>query len=92
MAQISALADTDAQSNPLGWKNFPDAGIDKNDLLPVSVTIRTANKVPVNILGYFRATVSGLSLKNKVINFNILFMSMNLWLGLISRILQLLNS
>ena len=45
---VSALADTGAQSN--FWKNFQDAGFGKNDLLPVSITIRAANKIPVNIL------------------------------------------
>ena len=40
---VNALADTGAQSNLWGWKNFQDAGFDKNDLLPVSITIRAAN-------------------------------------------------
>ena len=58
----SALADTGAQSNLWGWKNFQDAGFGKNDLLPVPYTIWAANKIPIKILGAFRATVSGMSL------------------------------
>ena len=41
---VSALADTGAQSNLWGWKDFQDAGFEKIDLLPVSITIRAANK------------------------------------------------
>ena len=62
---VSALADTGAQSN--FWKNFQDAGFGKNDLLPVSITIRAANKIPVNILWAIKATFSGTSLKNEVL-------------------------
>ena len=35
--------------------------------MPVSVTIRAANKIPVNILGDFKATFSGMSPKKEVI-------------------------
>ena len=66
----SSLADTGAHSDLWGWKNFQDADFGKNDLLPVSITIRAANKIPVNILGAFRATFSGMSPKNKVISYN----------------------
>ena len=51
---VSALADTGAQSNLWGWKNFQDSGFGKNDLLPVSIIIRAAYKIPLNILGAFR--------------------------------------
>ena len=42
-AWVSDLADTGAQSNLWGWKNFQEAGFCKKDLMPVFVTIRTAN-------------------------------------------------
>ena len=51
-------------------KNFQDAGFVKNDLLPVPITIRAANKISINILGDFRATVSGMSPKNEVVSCN----------------------
>ena len=65
---INALADTGAQSNLWEWKSFQDNGFDKNDLLPVAITIRTANKIQINILGAFRATVSGISPRNEVVS------------------------
>ena len=67
---VSALDDTGAQSNRSGQKNFQYAGFGKNDLLPVSITIRTANKIPVNILGAFRAAFSGWFPKNELISCN----------------------
>ena len=67
---VSALADTSAQSNLWGWNKFHDAGFDKNDLLPLSITIRAANKIPVKILRAFRATFSGTSPKIEVISCN----------------------
>ena len=66
-AWVSALADTGAQSNLWGWKNFQEAGFCKKDLMPVSITIRAANKIPINILGAFKATFSGMSPKKEVI-------------------------
>ena len=69
-AMVSALADTGALSNLQGWKNFQDAGFGKNDLLPVSITIRAANNIPKNVLGAFRATLSGMSPKNEVFSCN----------------------
>ena len=62
-AWVSALADTGAQSNLWGWKNFQEAGFCKKDLMPVSITIRAANKIPVNIQEAFKATFSGMSPK-----------------------------
>ena len=67
---VSALTGTGAQSNLWGWKDFQDAGFGKNALIPVSITICAANKTPVNILGAFKATISGISPKNKVISCN----------------------
>ena len=58
---VSTLADTGAQSDLRGQKKFQDSGCGKNDLLPVSITVRAANKIPMKKLGAFRATVSGIS-------------------------------
>ena len=63
---VSALADTGAQSNLSEWKNFQEAGFGKNDLFPV----QAANKVQINTLGAFRATVIGKSQKNEVVSYN----------------------
>ena len=90
---VSALADTGSQSNLWGWKNFQDAGFGKNDLLPVSITIRAANKIPVNILGAFRATFSGTSPKNEVISCNgIIYVSDSVTGFFFSRMKQWLTS
>ena len=51
-------------------KNFQDAGFGKNDLISVSITIRSANKILINILGALKATVSGMSPKYKVVSCN----------------------
>ena len=68
LIKVSALADTGAQSNLWGWKNFQDAGFGKKGLLPVSITIRAANKISVNILEDLKATFNGTSPKNDVIS------------------------
>ena len=46
---VNALAGTGGQSNIWVWKNFQDVDFGKNDLLPVSITIQAANKIPVTI-------------------------------------------
>ena len=51
---VNPLADTGAL---WGQKNFQDAGFGNNNLLPVSIPIRAANKIAINILDAFRATV-----------------------------------
>ena len=88
---VSALAYTGAQSNLWGQKNFQDAGFGKNDLLPVTITIRAANKIQVNILGAFRATVSGMSPKNEVVSCNSIIFISDLVTGFFSRMKQWLN-
>ena len=67
---VSALADTSAQSNLWGWKNFQDAGIGKNNYFPLSITFRSANKTPITFLGVFRATVVRMSPNVEVISCN----------------------
>ena len=51
-------------------KTFEHAGFCKNDLLPVSIRVQATNKISVNILGAFRATVSGMCSNNEVISCN----------------------
>ena len=41
---ISALADTGAQSNLWGWKDFQDSGFDNNDSCMKSILICCAHK------------------------------------------------
>ena len=65
---ISGVADTGAQSNLWGLEGFEKAGFRQSDLLKVNVTIRAANKHPVNILGAFNATFSGMSPDNEVVS------------------------
>ena len=48
-------------------EKLQDAGFGKNDRLPVSITIRTANKILINILGAFKATVNVISPRKEVI-------------------------
>ena len=43
-AWVSALADSGAQSNLWGWKDCQEAGFCREDLTPVTITIRAANK------------------------------------------------
>ena len=38
--------------------------------MPVSITIQAANKIPVNILGAFKAIFSGMSPKKEVIRYD----------------------
>ena len=73
-AKVSALADTGAQSNLWGWKDFQETGFCKKDLMPVSITIPAANKIPINILGAFTATFSGMSPKKRLSDVTELFM------------------
>ena len=58
------------QVKSLGMENFQGAGFGKNDLLLVSITIRAANKISVNISDALRATFSKMSLNNKVVSCN----------------------
>ena len=50
---IDGIADTGAQSNLWGLQNFQEAGYSLNDLRPVSLNIRAANKNPINVIGAF---------------------------------------
>ena len=58
---IEGIADTGAQSNLWGWDDFRKAGFKRQDLQTVRITIRAANKHPINILGAVKATFSGVS-------------------------------
>ena len=88
---VSALADTSAQWNLWGWKNFQDAGFGKNDLIPVSVTIQAANKILVYILGALKATVSRMTPKNEIVSCNSIIYVSDSVTGFFSRMKQWLN-
>ena len=58
-ADIMAVADSGAMSNLWGLKEFLDAGFTRDDIVPVTIDIRAANKVNLNVVGYFRANICG---------------------------------
>ena len=58
-ADIMAVADSGAMSNLWGLKEFLDAGFTRDDIVPVTIDIRAANKVNLNVVGYFRASICG---------------------------------
>ena len=68
---VEGIADTGAQSNLWGWNGFKSAGFGQEDLRPVKVRIRAANQHPINILGAFEATFSGVSPDGKTIEIRI---------------------
>lgn len=58
-ATVQAIADTGAQSNLWGLKAFKDHGFSTDDLLPVQINMRAANKNPINVIGAFKASIGG---------------------------------
>ena len=60
-ASVIGVADSGAQSNLWGLREFKEAGFSIKDLKPVSVKIRAANKNPIRILGAFDAKFQGTS-------------------------------
>ena len=70
---------------------FQDAAFSKNNLIPVSTTIRAGNKTPINMLGAFRVTVSGWSSKNEVIGCNSIIYVSDSVTGFLFRLKLLLN-
>ena len=66
-AWVRALGDTGTQSNRWGQKHFQAAGFCKKDLMPISIAMPAANKIPVYILPAFKATFSGKFPKKEVI-------------------------
>ena len=56
---VNGIADTGAQSNLWGLKDFLEAGFEKSDLCKVSLRISAANKQPLPIIGGFMAKLEG---------------------------------
>ncbi|MEL6805056.1 MAG: hypothetical protein AAFO91_14875, partial [Bacteroidota bacterium] len=63
---VEGIADTGAQSNIWGMQDFLNAGLNKNILENVPLSIRAANKEPISIAGGFIATLEGESNEDKV--------------------------
>ena len=53
---VQGVADSGAQSNLWGLKEFEQAGFKQSDLKPVTIKVRAANKNPINIIGAFDVT------------------------------------
>lgn len=56
---INGIADTGAQSNLWGLRDFEEKGFSKTMLHPVKVNIRAANKNNLKIVGAFRGLFEG---------------------------------
>ena len=65
---ITGIADTGAQSNLWGLKQFQSFGFSTSNLRPVKTQIRAANKNPINVLGACKALISGQSPEGKPIS------------------------
>ena len=61
LVQVVAIADTGAQSNVWGLRDFEEAGFTTKDLTPSSLKIRAANANPMNIVGQFKGIFTGQS-------------------------------
>jgi hypothetical protein len=57
---IKAVADTGAQSNLWGYRDFLQAGFVKSDLHPVSSKFYVADKRKINIIGAFKGVFTGI--------------------------------
>ena len=67
-ARIDGVADSGTMSNLWGYKEFKAAGFGEEDLSPVSVKLRAANKNPISVLGAFVAVFEGVPPKNGIIS------------------------
>ena len=65
---ITGVADTGAQSNLWGLREFLNCGYSTKDLMPVETQIRAANKNPINVLGAFKGLIKGKSPSGDVIS------------------------
>ena len=64
---VEAIADTGAQSNVWGIKDFEEAGFNSNNLQPTTLRIRAANANPMDIAGQFKGLFKGISPSGKAI-------------------------
>lgn len=58
---VMGVADTGAQSNLWGLREFINCGFTTEDLTPVETKIRAANKNAINVIGAFKAILKGKS-------------------------------
>jgi hypothetical protein len=58
-AEVTALADSGAQSNLWSLKEYMKAGFAREDLLPVTLPLKAANSSRITIAGAFYATIAG---------------------------------
>ena len=58
-AEVTALADSGAQSNLWSLKEYIKAGFARKDLLPVTLPLKAANSSRITIAGAFFATIAG---------------------------------
>lgn len=64
---ITAVADSGAQSDLWSLDEFLKAGFQKSDLSPVTLSCKAANRSPIRIEGAFRAVLKGHSKSGKMI-------------------------
>ena len=64
---VTAIADTGAQCNVWGYKQFSAAGFRKCDLYPVSCCFRVADKRRVTMVGVFPGTFVGFSCDGRIL-------------------------
>ena len=75
-AVVEGVADTGAQSNLWGLRDFQNAGFSVLDLDPSNIKVRAANTGPINVIGQFNGQFSGhLPLGDVVICNGIMIMS-----------------
>lgn len=65
---VMAVADSGAMSNLWGLREFLASGFTKDDLIPVKIDIKAANKINLNVLGYINANITGHSLNDNIIS------------------------
>ena len=67
-AEVSAIADTGAQSNLWGLQDFLDSGFQVADLQKATLNICAANKQQLNVVGGFDARLEGESPSGKIVS------------------------
>ena len=58
---VNGIADTGAQSNLWGLRDYEAAGFHRSNLQPVRLSMRAANQNPINVIGAFNAKIEGRS-------------------------------
>ena len=74
-ATVSGVADTGAQSNLWGLDDFKQKGFREADLKSVRLQISAANKLPLKIIGAFRAQIKGMTANDNICCSTIIYVS-----------------